>query len=307
MWLTKFSLLLLGLLILSKVNAQEAAEEAIHENMMENSTFLREEQPPADFSDQTGWDSKEKISLNSITHEQLSLLGFLSVLQIHAFLWYRALNGPFISFLELQAIPYWTPDLIRQLLPFLKKGMEKDRFPDFRQQWQEGSHSLIFRTGKADKIMGMNTPALLPRMLIYRFRFKSLMQWGLTMESDAGESWKPDHLSGFLKMAGRGLLKELIAGDFIVNMGQGLIHWQGFASGATGILNSYRQGEIFRAHTGRDENRFHRGLALRLGWNKWELSVFGSYQPVDAQLAWDSLKSQYSIRSFPLWVAPDRK
>lgn len=300
MLLKIFSLHLCVMLLMASAYAQEESTEAIHENSLENSTSRPEEQSPADFSDQPGWNLQEKISINSITHEQLSFLGFLSVLQIHAFLWYRELNGPFISILELQAIPYWTPDDIRQLMPLVRKGVEKDRLPALKQQWREGTHTFIFRTGKADKITGMNTNVLPPRMLMYRFRFRNLMQWGLTLESDAGESPKPDHVSGFVKVAGKGLLKQFIAGDFTVNIGQGLIHWQGFAIGSTGVLNSYRQSEMFRPHTGRDENRYNRGLALSIGRGKWEFSVFGSYQPVDATLFWDSLNSTYSIRSFPL-------
>jgi DNA uptake protein ComE-like DNA-binding protein len=300
MLLKIFSMLMSVLLLYASANAQEESTEAVHENSLENSTSQLEEQSPADFSDQSGWNLQGNISINSITHEQLSFLGILSVLQIHAFLWYRELNGPFISILELQAIPYWTPDVIRQLLPLLRKGVEKDRLPSLKQQWREGTHTFIFRTGKAEKITGINAPVLLPRMLIYRFRFRNLMQWGLTFESDAGENLKPDHVSGFIKVAGKSLLKQFIAGDFTVNMGQGLIHWQGFAIGATGVLNSYRQGEMFRPHTGRDENRYHRGLALSIGRGKWEFSVFGSYKPVDANLLWDSLNSHHNIQSFPL-------
>lgn len=288
-----------GVLLLMNGIAQEETTEAIHENMMENATSRLEELPMPDYADQTGMNRQEKYSINRITHDELSHLGMLSVMQIHAFLWYRENFGPFISKLELQAIPLWTPDIIRQLIPYLTDGTESDRLPGLRQRWKEGTHMLVYRTGKADKIAGINTVSL-PQLLLYRFRFRNLMQWGLTLESDAGEKRKPDLLSGFVQMAGKGMLKQFIAGDFIVNMGQGLIHWQGFTAGGTGLLNSFKQGELFKPHTGRDENRYHRGMALSLRHSKWELSVFGSYQPMDASLQWDSLSGHFSIRSFPL-------
>jgi len=61
-------------------------------------------------------------------------------------------------------------------------------------------------------------------------------------------------------------------GDYTVNMGQGLIRWQGYALGrSSNMMSCFKQGELFRPHTGTDENRFCRGLRfiykkMQLNW-----------------------------------------
>jgi hypothetical protein len=208
--------------------------------------------------------------------------------------------GELISLMELQSVPYWDPDLIRHLIPLLKLSGEADRLPGIRQRWKEGNHTLTYRTGAkttdSDTLRNRK-----PQLLIYRFSFRSLMQWGITLESDAGESRHPDYASAYVSMARKGYIRQLIAGDYTVSLGQGLIHWQGHAFGlGTGMLSSYRQGAVFKPHSGRDENRFHRGLALAIGKEKWEFSFFLSKQRIDANKMQDSSMQSISISSFPI-------
>jgi hypothetical protein len=115
------------------------------------------------------------------------------------------------------------------------------------------------------------------------------MHWGFTIEKDAGEKNFADHTSGYLMVRKKGIVNTLIIGDYLVNMGQGLIHWQGYAFGkSNNIIGGYRQGEAIRPHSGSDENRYHRGIATTLERKKLMLTFFAGQEKIDANIVTDS-------------------
>ena len=48
-----------------------------------------------------------------------------------------------------------------------------------------------------------------------------------------------DHLSGYLAISSDRILKNCIIGDYTVNMGQGLIQWQGYSMGPSNQPYNY--------------------------------------------------------------------
>ena len=278
--------------------AQEEISEELHENALEQVALTDDNRLLPDITDNFIFGKFNRIAINKVNHDQLVSWGVLSLLQIHAFLWYRETVGAFISLMELQAIPHWDPDIIKKVLPHFKTSIEENRLPSLRQRLKEGNHTVLYRTGGKTADSTAKKSGNRPHLLTYRFKFRTLMQWGITLESDAGEARIPDHLSAYLKLTDMGLIQQLIAGDFTVNLGQGLIHWQGFAVGGSGMLNSFRQGDVFKTHTGRDENIFHRGVALSLAKNKWEAAFFISHHPIDANTKSDTTSGTVKISSF---------
>src|SRR6185503_7473909 len=101
----------------------------------------------------------------------------------------------------------------------------------------------------------------------YRYSYKNLLQYGLVGDKDAGEQFlKGAQHSGFdfysfhLFARNVGVIQSLAIGDFTVNMGQGLIHWQGLAfkkSAAT--MSIKRQSAVLRPYNSAGEFYFHRG------------------------------------------------
>jgi hypothetical protein len=99
----------------------------------------------------------------------------------------------------------------------------------------------------------------------------------------------------------KGIIKDFLIGDYNINMGQGLVHWQGYAFGrSSNLLSGYRQGYFIQPHTGTDENRFQRGIAINLKKGKSEIGVFMSRLQIDANVMNDSINNRRWVSSFLL-------
>jgi|GEM_PF-3874938 len=122
-----------------------------------------------------------------------------------------------------------------------------------------------------------------------RMRICSDNHWEIRgyMEQDPGEPFKkyPDQLSGGIKFyPSRGVLKQLIIGDYHVNTGLGVTLSTGrryyFLFQSPELFN--RQGRGLSLHPGADENRFFRGSAMELEGHHWSARLFVSGKRVDA-------------------------
>jgi hypothetical protein len=95
-----------------------------------------------------------------------------------------------------------------------------------------------------------------------------------------------------------GLLKTLVLGDYTVNLGQGLIQWQSLALGkTTEITGIKRQATVLRPHTGSGEYNFHRGAAVGLQKQRFNLAVFISVRKLSANFSMDT-NGVASVSSF---------
>ena len=281
---------MLALLITSMTAlGQEEAMEEMAETAVDH-------QPQLDINEMHGAGFINKYNINSITEEMLENLFFLKPVQIKQFLLYRKNFGDFISLMELQAVPEWDALTIRKILPMLTLQTELPLVPAIKQRIKEGGHKLLYRTGGQSKSDNENEDTLknqYKQLVSYRFNFRDLLRWGITVEKDAGEKSFSDHLSLFASISKKGILKNMVLGDYTVNMGQGLIHWQGYALGrSSNMMSCFRQGELFRPHSGTDENRFGRGIAVQLQKNAIELAAFVSYKKIDANIITDTASNK---------------
>ena len=267
--------------------AQEEEMEEIAESAVSHEQVTHQ-----DINEMHGTGFTKKYNINTITESVLEHLFFLKPNQIKAFILYRKNFGDFISLMELQAVPGWDAITIRKILPMLTLDTELPLMPALKQRIKEGEHRLLYRTGGQSKKITGNEDTLrhqYKQLISYRFNFRDLLRWGITAEKDAGEKSFTDHLSLFASISKKGILKNMVLGDYTVNMGQGLIHWQGYALGrSSNMMSSYRQGALFRPHTGTDENRFCRGIAVHLQKNAIELAAFVSNKKIDANIITDT-------------------
>ncbi|MFN8245387.1 MAG: hypothetical protein U0T56_03265 [Ferruginibacter sp.] len=152
---------------------------------------------------------------------------------------------------------------------------------------------------------GQASPAFLGNpdkwFMRYDYQYKNILQYGVLGEKDPGEPlFSGRHKTGFdfysfhFYLRNRGRIRCLALGDFTVNMGQGLIEWQGFSFGKGGDLTGIkRQSDLIKPYRSSGEFNFHRGLAINLVQKKWSLTGFVSYRKLDANLeGTDSLNSQ---------------
>lgn len=289
--------LLVGLIFVFNL----ALSQEEYENELEQLAMI-DEQQIRDPVENTGLQTGIKYNLNTVTAEELSSLLFLTPQQIQDLIKHRNTYGNFLGLLELQVISSWDLKTIKQLLPFLYINNSKDKI-NVKHSIAEGKHTLMYRTG--GKPNGFNSKdswlTKNRQLLNYKFKYKDLFQVGWTIEKDAGERNLTDHVGMFFALKNKGAIKQLLIGDFNVNMGQGLTHWQGYAFGrSSNLLSGYRQGNFIQPHTGTDENRFHRGVALHVKKGKVEFGVFFSKLKIDANVIEDSINNQKWISSFLL-------
>ena len=108
-------------------------------------------------------------------------------------------------------------------------------------------------------------------LLRYKYQYKTELQYGIVAEKDAGEGGLKtfqnpfDFTSFHFFKRSNGLLKSLAVGDYTVNLGQGLIHWQALAFGKSSeALAIVRQSPVLRPYHGAGEFYFNRGVASHL-------------------------------------------
>ena len=281
-----------------------AQESGTQELMLEQLTQASEDPLPEEDENLPDIEAlrKHRLNLNQASQADLLRLPGVSPWQAWQLLQYRKAFGELLDLAELQAVPGWYPEVIRALLPLVDIHSERRPLPLMKERMEKGEQMLLFRFS-AMRTRDISGPfaegrqdwAGMPAgmLLRYRFQFRDLLQWGITVEKDAGERWfpgkllkGPDFLSLHLAIRSIGPMRALLLGDFQVNLGQGLVQWQGMAAlMGSGAGSVFRKGQGIRAHRGTDEARFFRGLATEWGWRKMGLILFGSVVRRDATLA----------------------
>lgn len=277
------------------------------EQQLEDLTEMMED---SEVSDDSWWQhgetlARNPLNLNVAGEGDLKELLILTPIQIAAFLDYRRLLGKLISLYELQAIPGWDIATIEKLLPFVTVSSRSSLKENVYDKLRNGEHQIIARYSKQLKrSAGYRAPdsgrsyyAGDPsRMLLrYRYQHKNTLQYGATATKDAGEPFfKYPNQYGFDSYSfhyfsrHNGLIKTVALGDYTINLGQGLIHWQSLAFGkGNAVLNVKRQAQVLRPYTAAGYFFFNRGGAITLRKNKWESTLFTSVRALDSNIEED--------------------
>ncbi len=248
---------------------------------------------------------KHPINLNRANADDLKELPELSDLQIESFLSYRRLFGDLLNIYELQAIPTWNINTIQKLLPFIT--VVRNTSLANSERWNNGSHAILIRSSRIlEKSLGYTSQSdsstrfmgTADRLMIrYSYNYRNLLQWGISGDKDAGERlFKGSQKAGFdfysfhFFLSRLGIIKSLAIGDFTVNMGQGLIRWQGLTfSKSPEITSVKRQSPVLHPYTATGESNFHRGAGITLQKGTWECTLFFSYLKFSGNLVKDSV------------------
>jgi hypothetical protein len=241
----------------------------------------------------------DPLLLNEASREELQQLHFLSDSQIDLILMHRRALGPLLHLNELQGIPGFDPDLIRQLAPYVRvlpPGAFREKYP---LSLVGLTQDLLCRiTGI---LTGPSGPASTEwagsrqRFLLWHRMQSKNWQAGWLLEKDPGETLlrkgRPpvDHGGFHFFWRGNDLIKTLALGDFTVNLGQGLLHWQSMAFGKSAEMSWIkRQGPVLRPHRSSGEINFHRGVAATMGWKPLSLTFFLSRRSLSGRVRYDS-------------------
>lgn len=294
------------------VTAQEEEPELPEsiQQQIENETAATD-QPATDDAWWQHYDylRRHPLNLNEASEQDLAELQLLSPVQIAQFLRYRSLFGVLLSVYELQAIPGWDLHTIRKILPLITVQQRSAAPERWWQRFRNGDHQLQLRFAPAaastDPSTDTTSAAAYPPspyvLWRYRYHYKNRLQWGISGEKDAGEPFFTgkqklgfDFYSFHFFVQQAGNVKALALGDFTVNLGQGLIHWQRLAfKKSASVLQIKKQSPVLRPYQSAGEFNFHRGAGITLQKGKWELTLFGSRRLFTARLKTDSVKGTF--------------
>lgn len=237
------------------------------------------------------------LDINTATREQLEELPFLSAQQIEGIVAYLWRYGRIESIGELQMIRELDYAQRQLLTYFICVGDEQtERFPSLKQIAKYGRQELIasgripFYERKGDRDGYLGYPYR--HWLRYQYTYGDNVKAGLVGAQDAGEPfftqrnrWGYDYYSFYLQLRGLGRVESMVAGNYRVSMGMGLVMNNSFSLGKVAMLQQLgRTTNSLRAHSSRSAGAL-RGVAATIGLtDDLKLTAFVSHQPADATL-----------------------
>jgi len=263
--------------------------------------------------DQLNYFYDNPINLNNTNPDELRSLGLLTEVQITDVLLHVEQFGKFLSIYELQSLKYWDLNTISLVRPFVKvddrlENMHisfKDAVKNGKIEWftryQRTPEHKKGYTAVSDSILDSSNSYYRgnPDRYYTRFRYtyRTNISLGFTAEKDPGEEFfKGSQKNGFDYYSfhafykGGKYIRAVAAGDYQIQIGQGLNTWSGYAFGKSAdIFSSKKAANLLRPYTSVDENRFFRGGAAIIGYKKWNLLTFYSNKKVDGSGINDSL------------------
>jgi hypothetical protein len=266
---------------------QQLIERALEEIAEKEETEIEDDE----LAQQLEIFKRNPVNLNTARQEELQLLQLLNSLQVRALIQYRELFGKFIDLYELQAIPHWDLETIRRVLPYITIADPAETVSQLGKLFRNVRHgsSMLMVTLAHALGTGDTAHAGSPQRLLVRYRYNySNLQFGILAEKDAGESLRKgfDFNSVHLFLRKAGMVKALAIGDFAVNMGQGLIHWQSLSlRKSSQVITGKRQSAVLRPYTSAGEHNFHRGAGITLQRKAVSLTAFASFRKLDANLS----------------------
>ncbi|MFM9005020.1 MAG: hypothetical protein ACKOSR_05890, partial [Flavobacteriales bacterium] len=207
--------------------------------------------------------------------------------------------GPLRNIFELQAVPGFTPEVIRTLTDFITaEPVFSFKNISFKDIAKETRHDLFIRHKRViEKQAGFENDSEtgVPDFLgdpnygymRYTAMYRKNLRAGFTLEKDAGESIDrgPDFSSFHLMYSGNTWLKKVIVGDYQALFGQGLTLWNGLAFGKSVFVgNVKRNGIGLRPYSSVQETNFLRGGGITVGGKHWELTGLASHKKIDGNL-----------------------
>lgn len=277
--------------------SQEEEEHLEMQELQMEQQLMREEALP---EDDKQWQEavayrRRPLRLNTANEEDLQSLQLLQPWQIRSLLLYRKTFGNLLSIYELQAVPGWDQGTILKVLPFISIAADEAADLPFFQRFRGGEKNLLVRSGK---LLGAESPSSFIR---YRYKMEKQLQWGFAAEKDAGEGFFQgaqkngfDFYSIHFFARRAGPFKVLALGDFQVNMGQGLIQWQGMNYAFGAVLSLKKQTDVLQPYSSAGEFNFHRGAGFTIGKRDLQFTAFASYRKLSAHLKQDSAGTYFN-------------
>ncbi len=256
----------------------------------------------------------EPLNINTATRDDLRELLFLTDEQIEDIHAYVYMHGPMKSLGELQltgSLDFDTRRLLRQFVYAADPPAEKERL-NLTDILKYGRNELIarmdiplymrdgFRYHSPQELKRYPNRAYLGSRLShsvrYSFNWHNRIRFGLSADKDAGEPFGGrnragyDFYSPYLYLKDLGVIRELVLGNFKVQMGQGLLLGGGFSLGKNMALSNVRRGtQGLKPHASNQEYGYLSGAGVAIGVGHTTFTLLGAYTPFDATIKGDTV------------------
>lgn len=282
----------------------------------------------ADYDDEEEWQEVQEVlttmamnrqNINEATMDDLRMVPLLSEEQAAAILHYRQLYGDLRSMAELSlitAIDHPRQQMLSALfyaLPTISNGHDAIITPSdsisqiSRQRWHRTNDTnrgrmLLTMSVPTYERQGQRDGSYQGSALSHTLRLSyggRNYQLALTAAQDAGEpfftganakGW--DFYTGYVRMKNLGMISNLVAGHYQLQLGMGLLlnnNWR--LSRTAMLLSQPSAATILRGHSSRQENNYLQGVAATLAWplqnigGKITMTAFASYRGLDATMS----------------------
>ena len=206
--------------------------------------------------------------------------------------------GYFFSPTELFAIRELNKQLIESILPFIKTSKTNDELEKNEEVISSSDlflnkSKLIIRNRITNDIQnrdgftsGKYEGSKIKSYNKFLYNYDKNYQAGFLVEKDPGEVSYTDFTSFHLQVKDIGFVKSFIAGDYVLEYGQGLALWSpyGFSKGADAVFPVKKKARYLRPYTSAAEYRFFRGAASRLSFDDFSFTAFYSNNTFDATI-----------------------
>lgn len=244
------------------------------------------------------------IAINQIKANEILALPFLTRNQAIELMKYRETYGKILSFDELKLIPGFDSLSVQQLTQIITLDETNSTTPYLKRLFSDPKQKVELKWTQnltppvgyhpqeetlTNRYAGYYQAVSASRRLRYSLSSKGGLSIGFTAENDMGEpiDFKKnktgfDFLSGYIQVTGTKIVRRLVAGDYSLSLGQGLVAWTGFAFQKGGFDDHvWRRTRTIKPYTSGDGNPFLRGGAIELGTNGLCLTLFGSSRSLD--------------------------
>jgi len=224
------------------------------------------------------------VNINGGDEKEISRLFFLTEFQVMVLADHVRKNGSVVTLYELALLPAFDRNTVLLMAPYISLKPAKPK------GGRSYGRILVTLTASA-RFSNDESAAEGMRSLMKMKHKQGSFTFGLTAENDPGEPFifknapGADFLSGYVQYEGKGLINRIIAGDFSVRAGEGVLlnssRWMGSWLSSPSFMSGR---SVSSPYTSTEENSFFRGISLTLGGVNSGALLFASSNKIDARL-----------------------
>lgn len=229
------------------------------------------------------------LDINSASISELQVIPFLDFTSAKKIVEHRNKYGHFFSVNELYLIKDLDKKKVNEILPFFFVKKENEKSSTNKNFFS--NTALLFRSRLVNDLQERegfkngnyagNSYKIYNR---FKIKYSKKIEAGFLAEKDPGEKNFNEFSSFHLSIKDISFLKKFVAGDYVLEFGQGLALWSpyGFSKSSDAILSIKKRGRGIKGYTSTNENQFFRGAAGSILLNDFLISAFYSGNKFDA-------------------------